>query len=244
MKKTALITGGSRGIGAAVSEKLARSGYRVFINYHKSEQEALELAERLRQEGLEAEALCADVSDEESVRKMIAGILDKTGGIDVVVNNAGVSHYGMIQDVTDGEWDRVFDINVRGTFHVCREAVKAMYWKRSGRIVNVSSMWGISGASCESVYAASKAAVIGFTKSLAKELAPAGITLNCVAPGATETDMMKELPEETVELLKEETPLGRLAAPGEIAETIAFLASDAAGFMTGQVISPNGGLVI
>ena len=119
-----------------------------------------------------------------------------------------------------------------------------MYWKRSGRIINISSMWGICGASCESVYSASKAAVIGFTKSLAKELAPADITVNCVAPGATETDMMKELPEEAVELLKEETPLGRLASPEEIAETVAFLASDAAGFLTGQVISPNGGLVI
>ena len=244
MKKTALVTGGGRGIGAAASEKLARSGYRVFINYNNSEKEALELTERLRLEGLEAEAVRADVADEDSVRKMVAGILDKTGGIDVVVNNAGISHYGMIQDVKDYEWDRVFDVNVRGVFHVCREAVKAMYWKRSGRIINVSSIWGISGASCESVYAASKAAVIGFTKSLAKELAPAGITVNCVAPGATETDMMKVLPEDAAALLKEETPLGRLAAPEEIAETIAFLASDAAGFMTGQVISPNGGLVI
>lgn len=243
MKKTALVTGGGRGIGAAVSEKLARSGYHVYINYHHSEARAKDLADRLCREGLEAEAVCCDVTDGEAVGEMISRIAEKSG-IDVLVNNAGVSHYAMIQDVTDAEWDRVFDINVKGTFHACREAAKAMYWKRSGRIINISSMWGICGASCESVYSASKAAVIGFTKSLAKELAPADITVNCVAPGATETDMMKELPEEAVELLKEETPLGRLASPEEIAETVAFLASDAAGFLTGQVISPNGGLVI
>ena len=242
--KTALVTGGGRGIGASICERLAREGYRVYINYNESETAAGKLADRLLAEGLDAEAIRADVTDAEAVRRMMGTILAKSGRIDLVVNNAGVSHYGMIQDVTDEEWDRVFDINVKGTFHVCREAARAMYWNRSGRIINIASMWGICGASCESVYSASKAAVIGFTKSLAKEFGPTGITVNCVAPGATDTDMMKELPKEASELLKEETPLGRIADPSEIAGIVAFLASEDAGFVTGQVISPNGGLVI
>ena len=244
MKKIAVITGGSRGIGAAVCRRLAREGFRVYINYNNSPEPAEELARQLTKEGLDAKAVFADVTKEEDVREMLALVLEESGRIDVLVNNAGVSHYGMIQDISDEEMDRIFDINVKGTIRMCREAVKAMYWKRSGRIVNISSMWGISGASCESLYAASKAAIIGLTKSLAKELAPMGITVNCVAPGATQTDMMEELPEDAVDLLKEEIPLGRLASPEEIAETVAFLVSDAAGYMTGQVISPNGGLVI
>ena len=242
--KTALVTGGGRGIGAAISERLARDGDRVYINYNKSEREAGKLAERLTAEGLTAKTIRADVTDAEEVRRLLGTILAECGRIDLVVNNAGVSHYGMIQDVTDEEWDQVFDINVKGTFHVCREAARAMYWNRSGRIINIASMWGICGASCESVYSASKAAVIGLSRSLAKEFGPAGITVNCVAPGATDTDMMKELPEEASAMLKEETPLGRIADPSEIAGTVAFLASEDAGFITGQVISPNGGLVI
>ena len=244
MKKVAVVSGGSRGIGAAVCRAFGEAGYTVIINYKESRGSAEALAAELRLGGCNAEACCCDVRDGEAVSRMFEEIVKKYGRVDVLVNNAGVCHYGLLTDVSETDWDLLFDTNVKGVFHMCKAALKDMVWQKSGAIINISSMWGICGASCEAAYSASKAAVIGLTKALAKELGPSGIRVNCVAPGAVATDMMKDLSEETIALLKEETPLGVIGSPEQIAEAVLFLASEKAAFLTGQVISPNGGLVI
>lgn len=244
MGRIAVVSGGSRGIGAAVCEALARDGYTVIIDYRVNREKAEALENSLKSQGFNAEAYCCDVRDEDSVKVLFEYIAEKYGRVDVLVNNAGISHYGLLTDVSCVEWDNIFDTNVKGTFLMCREALKSMVWQKSGRIVNISSMWGICGASCEAAYSASKSAVIGLTKALAKEVGPSGITVNCVAPGAVQTDMMAELGDETIEMLKEETPLGRLGTPEDIAGAVAFLVSDRASFITGEVISSNGGMVI
>lgn len=244
MGRIAVVSGGSRGIGAAVCRALARDGYTVIIDYRESREKAEALEKELKSSGFNAEAYCCDVRDEDAVKGLFEYVAGKYGRIDVLVNNAGISHYGLITDVSIMEWNDIFDTNVKGVFLMCREGLKSMISEKSGRIVNISSMWGICGASCEAAYSASKSAVIGLTKALAKEVGPSGITVNCVAPGAVQTDMMKELSEETREMLKEETPLGRLGTPEDIAEAVAFLVSDRASFITGEVISSNGGMVI
>lgn len=236
--KNVLITGGSRGIGAAAVKKFANEGFRVFLNFNRSETHALKLAEETG-----AIPVKADISDINQVKKMIE-LIDSYGGTDILVNNAGVAKQILFTDITEEEWDRVFDTNVKGMFLVTREAVKSMINKKSGKIINLSSMWGITGGSCEVHYSASKAAVIGFTKALAKELGLSGITVNCVAPGVIDTEMNENLTNEDREMLCEETPLGRVGTPEETAELIYFLASDRASFITGQVISNNGGIVI
>jgi 3-oxoacyl-[acyl-carrier protein] reductase len=235
MSKTALITGGSRGIGAACAEALASDGFRVVVGYNNSVAEAERIAATIG-----GVAIRADVSDTEAVGRMFASV----GDVDVLVCCAGVSLYGLFTDVTDDEWRRVFDVNVGGVIHCCRAAIHGMVRNKCGRIITVSSIWGICGASCEAVYAASKAAVIGLTKSLAKELGPSGITANCVAPGVIDTAMLSKLTDGEIAALREATPLGRLGTPGDVAATVRFLASDAAAFVTGQVVSPNGGLVV
>ncbi|MDO4482659.1 MAG: SDR family oxidoreductase [Bacillota bacterium] len=244
MSKVAVVSGGSRGIGAAVCEALARDGFTVIIDYRVSREKAEALEKSLKSRGFNAEAYCCDVRDEEAVKGLFEYVAGKYGRIDVLVNNAGISHYGLLTDVSCTEWDDIFDTNVKGAFLMCREALKSMIWQKSGRIVNISSMWGICGASCEAAYSSSKSAVIGLTKALAKEVGPSGITVNCVAPGAVQTDMMRELSDGTREMLIEETPLGRLGTPADIAEAVAFLVSDRASFITGEVISSNGGMVI
>lgn len=236
--KNVLITGGSRGIGAACVKKFADEGYRVFLNYSKSENEAKKIAVQTG-----AIPVKADISDLSQVQKMIE-LINSHGGTDILINNAGVAKQLLFTDITEEEWDRVFDINVKGMFLVTREAVKSMINKKSGKIINLSSMWGITGGSCEVHYSASKAAVIGFTKALAKELGLSGITVNCVAPGVIDTEMNNNLTDEDKEILCEETPLGRIGTPEETAELIYFLASDKASFITGQVISNNGGIVV
>ena len=181
-----------------------------------------------------------DVTDSAAVARAFDDIVN----VDALVCCAGVANDGLITDTTDEQWKRVFDVNVGGVINCCRAAIPGMVSKKSGRIITISSIWGICGASCEAVYAASKAAVIGLTKSLAKELAPSGILVNCVAPGVIDTDMLGALTSRDKAVLASETPLGRLGAPEDVAGTVRFLASDAASFITGQVISPNGGFVI
>ena len=239
MAKVVLVTGGSRGIGAAVCRKFAAEGYTVAINYEKSEEKAKALADEIG-----GRAFRADVSDYAEVSKMFDEIEAQLGGVNVLVNNAAVSVVGLFQDMTDGEWERLFGVNVKGVFNCAKRAVGNMLGEQAGSIVNLSSMWGVTGGSCEAHYSAAKAAVIGYTKALAKELGPSGIRVNCVAPGTVATEMNARLSKEDLDALAEETPLGRIGTPEEIAEAVFFLASEKASFITGEVLNVNGGFVI
>lgn len=235
MKKTALITGGARGIGAEITRTLAAAGWQVRINYNTSRDAAIALAIATG-----GQAIRADVRDFAQVSEMFQA----AGPVDLLVNNAGVASYGLFTETSLQSWRELFAVNVDGVFHCTQCALPHMLREKRGCIVNISSVWGQVGASCEAAYAATKAAVIGLTKSLAKELGPSGIRVNCVAPGAVDTDMVGGLSREALEAVKIETPLGVIGQPGDIAPLVEFLASDRAGFITGQVISPNGGLVI
>lgn len=238
-----LITGASRGIGSACAKLFAEKGFRVFVNYHKSRERAEALCDALHKNGADAYAFCADVSNAQQVEKMIAEIEDRFGGLEILINNAGIAQQKLFTDITESDWDRMFDINMKGMYLCAKHALPSMIRNKSGSIVNLSSMWGITGASCEVHYSAAKAAVIGFTKALAKEVGLSKIRVNCVAPGAVATEMNIALSEEDIALLREETPLGRIGTPEEIAETVYYLAVTDQ-FSTGQVLSPNGGLVI
>lgn len=239
MMKTALVTGGARGIGRAISRLLAEDGWTVVVNYLSSEDEALSLSREIN-----CLAVKADVSDENQVSDMFKKIRDEVGSVDLLVNNAGIPGYGLFTDITSEEWRRIFSVNVDGVFYCCRQAVPDMIRKKHGCIINISSMWGQVGASCESAYSASKAAVIGLTKSLAKELGPSGIRVNCISPGCISTDMMGCFSQSELNALIDNTPLGTLGTPQDIAEMVRFLASDKCRFVTGQVIGANGGFVI
>ena len=237
--KTVLITGASRGIGAACARKFAAEGCRVAINYSQSRQQAEALAEELG--GI---AVQADVADPVQVQKMVDTVLDKFCQLDILVCNAGVSHVGLLSDMTDAEWRRLFAVNVDGVFHCCRAVIPHFVHRKCGRIVTVSSMWGQVGASCEAAYSASKAAVIGLTRALAKELGPSGISANCVAPGVIDTDMNRALSAQDLEALKEETPLERIGTAAQVADAVWFFSGGQSDFITGQVLGVNGGLVI
>lgn len=237
--KTVLITGASRGIGRDTARKFYENGYNVVINYNKNEKAALDLQSELPN----SIVIQADVSNEAEVKCMVDTVVEKFGSIDVLVNNAGISCQKLFTDITTDEWKNMMDVNLNSVYYTCKYIVPHMVSKKNGSIINISSMWGITGASCEVHYSAAKAGVIGLTKALAKELGPSGIRVNAVAPGAIMTDMCN-FDDETLDLIKEETPLGRLGNPTEVADSIYFLASEHAGFITGQVISPNGGMVI
>lgn len=238
--KTVLITGGSRGIGSACARLFSENGYNVAINYFKSEKEVLALEKELKN----ALAFRADVSDRAQVDKMISDIKARFGDVDILINNAGIAQSILFSDVTEMDFDSMTSVHLKGTFNCTQAVLSDMIDKKQGRIINISSMWGITGASCEVIYSMAKAGIIGFTKALAKELAPSGITVNAVAPGAVDTDMMCKYTPEEINEFTESIPLGRLATTQEIAQTVLFLAGSGAGYITGQVISPNGGLVI
>lgn len=244
MKETVLITGASRGIGRETARLFALNGYRVVINYNKSEAKAFKLRDELTTLGCDCLTVCADVSNREQVSDMVMQIINKYKRIDVLVNNAGIAQQKLFTDITMDDWNRMFDVSVKGMFNCCQEVLPYMIHVKKGRIINISSIWGMVGASCEVHYSAAKAAVIGLTKALAKEVGLSGITVNCVAPGVIDTQMNSMLDEKTIEELKEETPLGVLGKAEDIANSILFLASDKAKFITGQVLSPNGGFVI
>lgn len=244
MGKVALVTGSSRGIGRAIALKLAADGYDVCINYEKREDRAEEAAALARKLGSRAVTFQADVSDRDAVERMFSFVRGTLGEVDLLVSNAGIAGQVQIQDITKERWDRFFAVNVNGAFNTIQCAVPHMLHEKKGCIITISSMWGLRGASCESAYSATKAALIGFTRSLANELAPSGIRVNCVAPGVIDTEMLDELPEGVKDTLADDTPLGRLGTPEDIADLVAFLASDKAGFITGQVITSDGGFVV
>lgn len=238
--KNVLITGASKGIGKACAELFSKKGYRVFINYNNSEEAAKKLA--LKIDGI---LVKADVSEKEEVKDIISFINKNYGYISVLINNAGVSlPQKLLQDVEEEEFNKVFDINVKGMFNVTKEVLPFMINEKSGSIINISSMWGVTGGSCEVVYSASKSAIIGFTKALAKEVGPSGVRVNVIAPGVIKTDMNKNLTDEDFEFLKEETPLQKIGYPEDIANTALFLAENSSSFITGEVINVNGGIVI
>lgn len=242
--KTALVTGGSRGIGAATALELARTGYAVAVNYRENAEKAAEIVKSIASGGGRAMAVSADISNSAAVARMFEGIRAQFGGVDLLVNNAGVSYIGLFQDMSDADISRLISVNLVGAMLCSREAVKDMLRQKSGVIINVASMWGEVGASCEAVYSAAKAGLIGFTKALAKELGPSGIRVNCVSPGVIRTDMNSELTEDIIAELREDTPLLRIGTPEDVAQAIAFLASERASFITGQTLPVNGGIII
>lgn len=244
MGRTVLITGASRGIGRATAVVFAKNGFNVAVNYCRSEDKANALIDELKGYGVKAAAYRADVSDKSAVTEMFRRAEAELDKISVLINNAGIAEQALFSDITEEMWDRMFDVNVKGAYNCAQAALPLMIHEKYGRIVNVSSMWGISGASCEVHYSASKAALIGFTKALAKEVGLSGITVNCIAPGVIETDMNAALSEEAMNVLKEYTPLNRIGAPKDAAEAIFFLASDKASFITGQVLSVDGGFIV
>ncbi len=244
MKKTALITGATRGIGNEIAKMFAIDGYNVVINYLNSEETAENLCRQLYEKGYNAMKVKADVSNREEVEMMIKTVQNKFGDIDVLVNNAGIAQQKLFTEISNLDWDRIFDVNVKGVFNCSQMVLPKMIQNKKGKIINISSMWGLTGASCEVHYSASKAAVIGLTKALAKEVGPSNIQVNCVAPGVINTDMNADLNNQDIEDIKEQTPLGMIGSVKDIAETVLFLASDKANFITGQIISPNGGMVI
>lgn len=241
--KTVLITGGAKGIGGAAAEVFAARGHNVVIDYLSSAARAEELCARLyREYGARTVAVRADVSSAAEVDSLFAAAEKAFGGVDILVNNAGVSLLKPVDETTEEEWDALFAVNVKSAFLTVRRALPHMIGKKRGSIVNVSSVWGLSGASCEAAYSASKAALVGFTQALAKELGLSGIRVNCVCPGVIDTDMNAALGEETKRALAEETALGRLGRAEEVAETIYFLAAGAP-FVTGQAIAADGGFL-
>lgn len=242
--KTAVITGGAKGIGAAVTKKLSNMGYHTVIVYCSSEERALSLSSELIASGKDCFPLRCDIRDSAQVKKAVETIIKMNASIDVLVNNAGIARQQLFQDVSDGDWDQMLGTNLSGVFHFSREVLPHMLRRHEGRIINISSMWGQVGASMETAYSAAKAGVIGLTKALAKETALSGITVNCVAPGAIETDMMKDFDEDDIAALCEDIPMGRLGTPEEVAEAVAFFASPAASYITGQVLGVNGGIVV
>ena len=244
MRKIALITGASRGIGRAIAARLAREGWAVCINYIERQDKAEELEAQLSAEGCAAMTYRADVADRTQVNAMVQAVKERFGPVSLLVSNAGIAHQCLIQDVSDKMWDRFFDVNVRGAFNCVQAVLPEMISEKAGNIVTISSIWGLRGASCEVVYSATKSALIGLSKSLAMELAPSGIRVNCIAPGVIDTDMLSALPGEVMDSLAEETPMGRIGKPEDIAGAVSFLASESASFVTGQVICADGGFIV
>lgn len=242
---TVLITGASRGIGAATARLFAQQGWDVAVNYNQSACAAQELVRELTGLGVCACAIPSDLSRSEQAQALVEQAVEQLGGLDALVCNAGIAlPQQLITDTSDEQWRQVFATNVDGMFYTLRAAVPHFVRQKAGRIVTVSSMWGVTGGSCEVAYSAAKGAVIAMTKALAKELGPSGITVNCVAPGLIATDMNAHLDAQALEALRLDTPLERLGTAEDVARSIFFLTSPASDFMTGQVLQPNGGLCV
>ncbi len=241
--KTVIISGASGGIGRCAVRTFANNGFNVFMLYNKGEKRALALCDELTSEGKSVYACKCDITDESDVRRAVSLCEYKFSSLDVLINNAGVSEFAVLENITEQMWNRMMDVNVKGAFLLTRAALPLLR-EAKGKIINVSSMWGLAGASCEVHYSASKAAIIGFTKALAKEEAPSGMTVNCIAPGFINTEMNSMLSDEAVEEIIEKTPLGRAGEPDDIAGVMLFLASPASDFITGQIITVDGGYIL
>ena len=245
MKHTVLVTGSSRGIGAGIARRFAQEGHRVAIHYRAEEAQARALYDELASVGYSVMLVSGDIAREDEARQIVSRVRERFGFIDVLVNNAGIAlPTQLITDTTLADWNRVMETNITGMFLVTNAVLPEMVSQKRGAIVNISSMWGVTGGSCEVAYSSSKAAVIGFTKSLAKEVAPSGIRVNCVAPGFVLTDMTRGFDEGVIAGICEETPLLRAGTPEDIASAVLFFASEEASFITGQVLSVDGGRCI
>ncbi len=241
MNKCAVVTGASRGIGRAVAKRLARDGFSLALIYKNSVDEAKRLLEELE---CDAKIYKCDISDSNQVNNTVEKIIEDFSDVNVLVNNAGIARQKLFTDITDGDWREMIDVNLSGAFYFSRAVLPYMIRNKSGKIINVASMWGETGGSCEVHYSAAKAGIIGMTKALAKETGLSGITVNAVSPGVIKTDMLSSFSSEELEALREDIPLNRLGSARDIAEAVAFLASDNADYITGQVLSVNGGIVI
>ena len=237
--KTVFITGGSRGIGAEAVRTFKNKGYNVAFTYYKSSDQALNLAKETG-----ALAVFCDVSNSEAVNSAIDVVKESFGSVDILINNAGIDEFSLFTDITDEMWHRMIDTNLSSAFYTSRAVLPDMINKKDGVIINISSMWGEVGASCEVHYSVSKAGLIGLTKALAKEVGPSGIRVNCITPGVIDTDMNKTLSEEDIEQLKLDTPLGKIGKTQDIVNAILFLADNSSHFITGQVLGVNGGYII
>jgi len=240
--KTIIVTGGSRGIGKCLVENFARDGYNVILNYNKSENSAKQIKNKLLEEGFEIGIFKADISKREDVKKLIDFALKKYGNIDVLVNNAGVAKIQVFSDVTEEDWDEIMNTNLKSVLFTIQEVLPNMIHQKKGCIINISSVWGIIGASCEAVYSASKAGVDAITKSLAKELGPSNIRVNSIAPGIIDTEMNSSLDVKIKKEIEQEIPLGRIGKPIDVYRCAKWIIEDE--YTTGQIISPNGGWVI
>lgn len=238
----AIVTGASRGIGAATAFELSKLGFGVIVNYNNSEDKAHSVLCNIKTNGGSGYIFKCDVSNRAEVDEMIDFAINKYGKISVLVNNAGVAQQKLFTDITENDWSKMVNVNLGGVFNCCQSVLPSMIHFKSGKIINISSIWGTEGASCEVHYSAVKAGIIGLTKALAKEVAPSGITVNAVAPGCIMTDMLtNDFDDNTLNELAEETPLGRLGTPLDVAKAVAFLSSDKADFITGQVLGVDGG---
>ncbi len=244
MNKVALITGAARGIGAAVALKLAQDGYDIVLNYRTSQQDALSLAEKLETLGVRVLPYCADVGNSDEVNAMVEAAVARFGSITALVNNAGIAAQTLFTDISEEQWRKMLNTHVDGAYHCCKAVLPSMIRDHAGKIVNISSVWGISGASCEVHYSTAKAALIGMTKALAKEVGPSNIQVNCVAPGVIQTDMLAAFNDEDLRVLEEQTPLCRLGTPADVANAVSFLLSEQADFITGQVLAVDGGFCV